>query len=187
MFVTEARFSARLNHANIVQTTAIVQRAGMPAIVMEYLEGQSLATLLGGTRGTIPLELHLRILVDALRGLHYAHELTDLEGRPLRVVHRDVSPQNIFVSYDGQVKLIDFGIAKLAGAGQETATGVIKGKVRYMPPEQIRGRPSIEGSICTRRGSSSGRPRRARRCGRGRPRSPSCTTCSTTRSRIRAR
>jgi serine/threonine protein kinase len=139
MFVNEARFAARLNHANIVQTSAVVQRAGMPAIVMEYLEGQSLAVLLNHDRRAIPLELHLRILVDALRGLHYAHELTDLAGEPLHVVHRDVSPQNIFVGYDGQVKLIDFGIAKLVGGGNETATGVIKGKVRYMPPEQIRG------------------------------------------------
>ncbi len=139
MFVNEARFAARLNHANIVQTIAIVQRAGLPAIVMEYLEGQSLATLLNHDRRAIPLELHLRILVDALRGLHYAHELTDLAGEPLDVVHRDVSPQNVFVGFDGQVKLVDFGIAKLAGGGNETATGVIKGKARYMPPEQIRG------------------------------------------------
>ncbi|APR80542.1 Serine/threonine protein kinase PrkC, regulator of stationary phase [Minicystis rosea] len=139
MFAKEARFSAMLNHANIVQTIAIVQRAGVPAIVMEYLEGQSLSSILARTRDRIPLEVHLRIIIDTLRGLHYAHELTGLDGEPLNVVHRDVSPQNVFVSYDGHVKLIDFGIAKLAGAGHETATGVIKGKVRYMAPEQIRG------------------------------------------------
>lgn len=139
MFVSEARFAARLNHANIVQTMSIVQRAGMPAIVMEYLDGQALSSLLAKTRAKIPLELHLRIIIEALRGLHYAHELTDLAGHPLAVVHRDVSPQNVFVTYDGQVKLIDFGIAKIAGEGVDTVTGVIKGKVRYMAPEQIRG------------------------------------------------
>jgi serine/threonine-protein kinase len=141
MFIKEARFSARLNHANVVQTIAITQRSGLPAIVMEYLEGQSLAAIVSKAHDRIPLELHLRIIVDALRGLHYAHELTDLDGTPLNVVHRDISPQNIFVSYDGHVKLIDFGIAKLAGVSGDTATGVIKGKLRYMPPEQIRGQP----------------------------------------------
>ncbi len=141
MFVREARFSAGLNHGNIVQTIAILQRSGLPAIEMEYLDGQSLAGILAKARDTLPLELHLRILIDALRGLHYAHELTDLAGEPLNVVHRDVSPQNIFVSYDGQVKLIDFGIVKQLGAGDQTATGVVKGKIRYMPPEQIQAQP----------------------------------------------
>jgi eukaryotic-like serine/threonine-protein kinase len=140
MFLSEARFSAQLNHANIVQTSAIIQERGGPAIVMEYLEGQSVAGILSRTRATIPLAIHLRIIADALRGLHYAHELTDLAGQPLNVVHRDISPQNVFVTYDGQVKIIDFGIAKLNGSGVETETGVIKGKVRYMPPEQIEGR-----------------------------------------------
>lgn len=137
MFVQEARFSARLNHANIVQTTGIVQMRNGPAIVMEYLEGQSVSAILTRARARIPLELHLRIIVDTLSGLHYAHEVTDLNGESLNVVHRDVSPQNIFVTYDGQVKLIDFGIAKIAGAPVETATGIVKGKVRYMSPEQI--------------------------------------------------
>ncbi|WP_437291973.1 serine/threonine protein kinase [Sorangium sp. So ce406] len=139
MFINEARFSARLNHANIVQTSAIVQTPKGAAIVMEYLEGQPLSSLRSRARTKLPLEMHLRIIIDALRGLHYAHELTGFDGEPLRVVHRDVSPHNIFVTYDGQVKLIDFGIAKRMDAGAETVTGVIKGKIGYMPPEQLEG------------------------------------------------
>ncbi|WP_438030783.1 serine/threonine protein kinase [Sorangium sp. So ce233] len=139
MFINEARFSARLNHANIVQTSAIVQTAQGAAIVMEYLEGQPLSSLRSRARTKLPLEMHLRIIIDALRGLHYAHELTGFDGEPLHVVHRDVSPHNVFVTYDGQVKLIDFGIAKRMDAGAETVTGVIKGKIGYMPPEQLEG------------------------------------------------
>ncbi|WP_437595661.1 protein kinase [Sorangium sp. So ce590] len=139
MFINEARFSARLNHANIVQTSAIVQTTRGAAIVLEYLEGQPLSVVRSKARTKLPLEMHLRIIIDVLRGLHYAHELTGFDGEPLDVVHRDVSPHNVFVTYDGQVKLIDFGIAKLLGTGAETATGVIKGKIGYMPPEQIEG------------------------------------------------
>ncbi|WP_437841956.1 serine/threonine-protein kinase [Sorangium sp. So ce1153] len=139
MFINEARFSARLNHANIVQTSAIVQTPRGAAIVLEYLEGQPLSAIRSRARTKLPLEMHLRIIVDVLRALHYAHELTGFDGEPLDVVHRDVSPHNVFVTYDGHVKLIDFGIAKLLGGGVETATGVIKGKIGYMPAEQIEG------------------------------------------------
>ncbi|XXY50200.1 serine/threonine-protein kinase [Sorangium sp. So ce269] len=139
MFINEARFSARLNHANIVQTSAIVQTPRGAAIVLEYLEGQPLSAIRSRARTKLPLEMHLRIIVDVLRALHYAHELTGFDGEPLDVVHRDVSPHNVFVTYDGHVKLIDFGIAKLMGGGAETATGVIKGKIGYMPAEQIEG------------------------------------------------
>ncbi|WP_437963680.1 protein kinase [Sorangium sp. So ce260] len=139
MFINEARFSARLNHANIVQTSSIVQTDRGAAIVLEYLEGQPLSIVRTRARNKLPLEMHLRIIIDVLRGLHYAHELTGFDGEPLNVVHRDVSPHNVFVTYDGQVKLIDFGIAKLLGTGAETATGVIKGKIGYMPAEQIEG------------------------------------------------
>jgi serine/threonine protein kinase len=138
MFLNEARLAARLNHTNIVQTNEVIDQGGHPIIVMEYLEGHSLAAVLARARTAIPLAMHLRIIVETLRGLHYAHELTDLGGTPLNVVHRDVSPQNVFVTYDGQVKLIDFGIAKLMGS-VETVTGVVKGKMRYMPREQLDG------------------------------------------------
>jgi serine/threonine-protein kinase len=87
----------------------------------------------------LSLELHLRVLADVLSGLHYSHELLDLKHQPLNVVHRDVSPHNVMLSYEGVVKVLDFGIAKLSGTTIETETGVIKGKLRYMPPEQIAG------------------------------------------------
>jgi serine/threonine protein kinase len=140
MFLNEARLAARLNHPNIVQTNEVVEDQGLPIIVMEYLEGQSLAKVLLKSRGEIPLATHLRIIADALNGLHHAHELTDFDGKRLGLVHRDMTPQNVFVTYDGQTKILDFGIAKLASTNRhETETGVIKGKLRYMPPEQITG------------------------------------------------
>ncbi|HEY4105448.1 MAG TPA: serine/threonine-protein kinase, partial [Polyangiaceae bacterium] len=88
------------------------------------------------------LDMQVRVISEMLAGLHYAHELPDFDGRPLNVVHRDVSPHNVFVTFEGQVKLLDFGIAKLSGSNFETATGVIKGKLRYMSPEQIAGEPA---------------------------------------------
>lgn len=109
---------------------------------MDYLDGQSLhAVLRKATRGGMPLDLHLRILADSLLGLQYAHTLTDFDGTPLQVVHRDVSPQNIFITYDGQVKLVDFGIAKAAGAASTTQSGVFKGKLAYVAPERAGGDP----------------------------------------------
>ncbi|MBK8936859.1 MAG: serine/threonine protein kinase [Polyangiaceae bacterium] len=109
---------------------------------MDYLEGQSLQQLLRkvGRKG-LPLELHVRVLADMLTGLDYAHTLTDFDGTPLHVVHRDVSPHNVFVTYDGQVKVVDFGIAKAAGASTRTRTGVYKGKPAYIAPEQARALP----------------------------------------------
>jgi len=139
MFMTEARLAARLNHPNIVQTNEVFEFHGLPVIVMEYLEGQPLSNVVTRAAGKegFTLAMHLRVLADTLGGLHYSHELEDYDGTPLGVVHRDVSPHNVFVTFDGQVKLLDFGIAKLAGSHSETTTGVIKGKLRYMPPEQI--------------------------------------------------
>jgi eukaryotic-like serine/threonine-protein kinase len=141
MFMNEARLAARLNHPNIVQTNEVFEHHGLPVIVMEYLEGQALSGILSRARGTdrFPLAMHLRVISDVLGGLHYSHELKDFDGTSLNVVHRDMSPHNVFVTFDGQVKLLDFGIAKLSGSHVETATGVIKGKIRYMSPEQITG------------------------------------------------
>ncbi len=140
MFLNEARLAARLNHRNIVQTNEVVEEDGVPFIVMEYLEGQPLSNvLIRGRNGAFSLTMHLRTIVDALAGLHYAHNLTDYDGTQLGVVHRDMTPHNIFVTYDGQIKVLDFGIAKLNTSTVETQTGVIKGKLRYMPPEQIAG------------------------------------------------
>lgn len=144
MFLDEARLAGRLNHANVVQTYEVGEEDGRYVLVMEYLEGQPLRAIQRRMRhkgGGIPLPLQLKILVDALSGLHYAHELQDFDGTPLDLVHRDVSPHNIFVTYDGQVKVLDFGIAKAAISSQETKSGVIKGKVSYMAPEQFQAGP----------------------------------------------
>lgn len=139
MFMNEARLAARLNHPNIVQTNEVFEFRGIPVIVMEYLDGQSFANVLARCRDTkqFPLPMQLRVISEALGGLHAAHELEDFDGTPLHVVHRDVSPHNIFITFAGQTKVLDFGIAKLAGTGDVTETGVIKGKLHYMPPEQI--------------------------------------------------
>lgn len=143
MFLDEARLCARLNHPNIVHTYDVLEGGGAPpTLVMEYLEGQALSTLIArASRGEGLGSLNLRAISEALAGLHYAHELADYDGTPLGLVHRDVSPQNIFVCYDGSVKLLDFGVAKVRGAMVQTATGVIKGKLGYMAPEVLMGKP----------------------------------------------
>jgi serine/threonine-protein kinase len=142
MFLDEARLSARLNHSNIVQTYDVWEGQGQHMMAMEYLDGVSLqlATARLAKAGT-PMEFAFRatVLLDVLEGLRYAHELCDYDGRPLNIVHRDVTPHNIFVTYDGQAKLLDFGIAKAATSSVRTATGVIKGKITYMSPEQAVG------------------------------------------------
>lgn len=140
MFLDEARLAARLNHPNIVQTNEVGEVAGQYFIAMEYLDGQPLHRILhrGGKSGTLTRAMGIKILADTLAGLHAAHELTDYDGTPLRVVHRDASPHNVFVTYEGQTKLVDFGIAKAATRSAETRTGVLKGKIGYMAPEQAR-------------------------------------------------
>ncbi len=140
MFLDEARLSARLNHPNIVQTYEIGHAEGRYFIAMEYLEGQPLrvAQRRLGAVG-LPLEEELRIIAETAHGLHYAHELKGLNGESLDVVHRDVSPQNVFLTYEGGVKLLDFGIAKALDAQHLTKVGTIKGKLDYIAPEQIRG------------------------------------------------
>jgi serine/threonine protein kinase len=141
MFLDEARLAARLNHPNIVQTHEVGEHGGRIFMAMEYLEGQSLRTVQRrlATHGGLPLGEELRIIAETARGLHYAHELQGYAGEALGVVHRDVSPQNVFVTYGGQVKLLDFGIAKTTEHQSQTAVGVIKGKIEYIAPEQIRG------------------------------------------------
>jgi eukaryotic-like serine/threonine-protein kinase len=142
MFLDEARLAAQLNHGNVVQTYEVGTEGDRHVIVMEYLEGQSLASVLrraGKRDQPLPLALHLRVLIDTLEGLHYAHELKGYDGKPLQLVHRDISPQNVFVTYDGRTKLLDFGIAKAASSTTHTTTGVIKGKIPYRSPEQLSG------------------------------------------------
>jgi serine/threonine-protein kinase len=141
MFVNEARISARMNHPNVVQVYEVYRRDRVPVIVMEYLDGQSFARVLGRAfrDPRYRTDLGIAILCKVLAGLGYAHSLSDYDGTPLRIVHRDVSPHNVMVTYDGQVKLVDFGIAKLSANADETRTGVIKGKIGYMAPEQVEG------------------------------------------------
>ncbi|HKU38486.1 MAG TPA: serine/threonine-protein kinase [Polyangiales bacterium] len=143
MFLDEARLAARLDHPNIVQTFEVGHEDGRYFLAMEYLDGQPLSALIERMRehGGLPLPLHVHILSEVLAGLHYAHELRDYDGTPLRVVHRDVSPHNVFITYHGQVKVVDFGVAKAANASSLTHPGVFKGKFGYAAPEQILGRP----------------------------------------------
>jgi eukaryotic-like serine/threonine-protein kinase len=142
MFLDEARLAARLNHANVVQTYEVGVEGDRQVIVMEYLDGQSLSSVVKQTDlagRALSVAMYLRIIINALEGLHYAHDLCDYDGSSLGFVHRDVSPQNIFVTYDGQVKVLDFGIAKATTSSIHTATGVVKGKIAYMAPEQMIG------------------------------------------------
>lgn len=141
MFQNEARLAARLNHPNIVQTYEAIEENGIPILVMEYLEGEPLSAILRRGKGELPLVVHLKIIAEMLAGLHYAHELRDFDGTRLGVVHRDVTPHNVFVTFEGQIKILDFGIAKLDVSDIETRAGTLKGKVRYMAPEQIRCKP----------------------------------------------
>jgi serine/threonine protein kinase len=138
MFLDEARISMRLNHPNIVQTQEVVdEEDGGLYLVMEFLDGQPMSAMIDATHGpAFPLHARVRVLAEALSGLHYAHELTDYDGTPLNFVHRDVSPQNVIVTYDGYVKLVDFGVAKAADTKTVTESGMFKGKVRYASPEQ---------------------------------------------------
>ncbi|MEZ4452401.1 MAG: serine/threonine-protein kinase [Nannocystaceae bacterium] len=139
MFLDEARISLRLNHANVVSVFDIGESDNTYFIVMEFVEGSNLKTLLEhqATRGgMMPVALTAWILNEILKGLHYAHNLTDPEtGKPLGIVHRDVSPPNILVSWNGEVKLTDFGLAKATTQIESTDPGVVKGKYSYLSPE----------------------------------------------------
>ncbi|HEY7371411.1 MAG TPA: protein kinase [Polyangia bacterium] len=136
-FLEEARISARLAHPNVVQVHEVCDYDGTPAMVMEYLEGKPLSTILWEDGLPAPRALLIYILAKALAGLHAAHDLRDYDGTPLNLVHRDASPHNIFVTFDGQIKVLDFGIAKAEGSEVETRAGATKGKLRYMSPEQF--------------------------------------------------
>jgi serine/threonine protein kinase len=141
MFLDEARTAARLNHPNVVQTYEVGEEEdGAYVIVMEYLEGQPLNRVRNQiARGEHLFAAQLQIVSDVLSGLEYAHEATDFDGTPLRIVHRDISPHNIFITYSGEVKIVDFGIAKASDSSNSTSTGTLKGKLAYMPPEQATG------------------------------------------------
>jgi serine/threonine protein kinase len=144
MFLDEARLAASIHHPNVVPILEVGESPSGYYLVMEYIEGDTLWNLRNvatDTRpgGKLPLPVAVRIVHDALLGLHAAHELTDEAGQPLNVVHRDVSPQNILVGVDGTARLTDFGVARAATRLSSTRSGEVKGKMAYMAPEQVRG------------------------------------------------
>lgn len=147
MFLEEARLAAQLSHPNIVTTYEVGMDGKRPFIVMDYLEGQTLARILKKAGDQVTLPMQLRAIVGALEGLHYAHTRQALDGSSGSVVHRDISPQNIFVTYDGQVKVVDFGIAKASDTTIETRAGTFKGKPSYMAPQQLRGEPDARADV----------------------------------------
>ena len=141
MFLDEARLAGTLDHPNIASVIDIGRAQGNYFFAMEYVHGRDLRSVLReSARGDdLTLACGLAIVTQAAAGLHYAHERRDPEGRPLGIVHRDVSPSNVLISYDGGVKIIDFGIAKVAAHDRTTVAGVRKGKIGYMSPEQCLG------------------------------------------------
>lgn len=142
MFMDEARIVSRLRHPNIVRSRELGNEGGHVFLVMELLLGQSLWAVWEAFRargGRIDYETIAWIGARVAEGLHYTHELDDDDGVRLELVHRDVNATNIFVTYDGQIKIIDFGLAKAKNRASKTAAGIIKGKVAYMSPEQVVG------------------------------------------------
>ncbi|MCA9549175.1 MAG: protein kinase [Myxococcales bacterium] len=142
MFYDEANIASQLSHPNIVRIFELGELDGSLFIAMELLRGVNLRDLLARLHAQnqpIPIPIAVRIACSALEALDYAHRFADAKGRPLNVVHRDVSPQNIIVTYDGTVKLVDFGVAKAEGRLHQTRAGLIKGKFAYMSPEQVSG------------------------------------------------
>jgi serine/threonine-protein kinase len=140
MLLDEARLASRIRHPNVVPVLDVLQSDGEVLLVLEYVHGASLATLLRRARelqAAPEPRVVVAVIVAILHGLHAAHEATDERGAPLGIVHRDVSPQNILVGADGTSRVVDFGIAKAAGRIQATRHGQIKGKLAYMAPEQL--------------------------------------------------
>ncbi len=141
MFLDEARIAGLIRHPNVVGVLDVGEDLQGPFLVMDYVDGLPLGNLLGRVRSSaepMPIQVALRIALDVARGLHAAHELS-IDGRAIGVVHRDLSPQNVMVGFDGQARLTDFGIAKALGrSSTKTVTGVVKGKTAYLAPEQIR-------------------------------------------------
>ncbi len=144
MFLDEAKIVSKLSHPNVVELYELGNEGETPFIAMELLSGQSLWSVWEACR-----ERNVRLRYDLVawigariaEGLHHAHELRDSKGKPLNIVHRDVNASNVFITYDGQVKIIDFGLAKAANRVSRTAAGIVKGKLAYMSPEQTVGKP----------------------------------------------
>ena len=142
MFLDEARIAGLLNHPNIAQIYELGDADGVLYIAMEYVQGEAVSQVnarANHRKGGLPLGLKCRIIADAAAGLDHAHQARTPSGRKLGLIHRDVSPQNVLVGFNGNVKLIDFGVAKVSGKLSQTVVGTIKGKHAYMSPEQARG------------------------------------------------
>ena len=140
MLVDEARLASAIDHPNVVKVRELGFDGGMPFIVMDYVEGTSLAELrreLSAIGRAIDVRVAVRIILDALVGLHAAHELKDDNGKPLHIIHRDVSPHNVLIGCDGRAYVTDFGIAKAEDRIQTTRTHEVKGKLAYLAPERI--------------------------------------------------
>jgi eukaryotic-like serine/threonine-protein kinase len=140
MFLDEARLAARIKHPNVVPILDVVSTADELFLVMDYVAGESLYGLMAKARehaARIPVRVGIAVVSDVLHGLHAAHEAKSERGAPLAIVHRDVSPQNILVGADGQTRILDFGVAKARGQTHTTGEGQLKGKLRYMAPEQL--------------------------------------------------
>lgn len=143
-FIDEAKLAALLNHQNIVQIYDFGEMEGSNFITMEYLFGKDLRAILAKAREIdMPLGIEYGLFITSriCAGLEYAHTVKDFQGTPLNIIHRDISPQNVIVTYQGDVKIVDFGIAKAATQSTATQVGMIKGKVAYMSPEQAAGKP----------------------------------------------
>ncbi len=141
MFLDEARLAAQLHHPNIAHVYDVGVDEGLPYFVMEWVQGRELREVMYAAAGSggLPLEHAIKIVVSVAAALHHAHERLGPDHRSLGIVHRDVSPSNVLVTYDGGVKLLDFGVAKAARRRTETLAGTLKGKIAYMSPEQCRG------------------------------------------------
>ena len=142
MFLDEARLAAQLQHPNIASVYDVGKLGESYFFTMEYVHGETVRSLLHratGLRRRLPLACALTIVAGAAAGLHHAHERNGNDGRPLGIVHRDVSPSNVMVSYEGHTKVVDFGVAKAAHRAVETKSGTVKGKISYLSPEQCRG------------------------------------------------
>ncbi len=142
MFIDEAKIAVQLNHANIAQIFDLGKVGDAYFIALEYVHGKDVRTVFDLARKegeALPVGMSCYVMMKVLEGLDYAHNKRDATGRDLELVHRDISPQNLLISYDGDVKLIDFGIAKAAGKAGKTQTGILKGKFGYLSPEQVAG------------------------------------------------
>ena len=144
LFLNEARISAQLQHPNVVQFFDLGEENGQYFLAMEYMDGPTVRGLLRGAyeaKRQVPMGVGLKLMSLALEGLAYAHAFCDQRGRPQNLVHRDISPHNILLGRNGAVKVADFGIAKAASLPSITKTGQVRGKLRYMSPEQLTDEP----------------------------------------------